>query len=193
MKRRRFVQSLLTAPAAAPLVAQQAASPAPNAAEDNPKLELSVPDAAADPASRFFSAQQYAALQKLSELLMPAQNGAPGAVDARVPEFLDFLISESPAERQQVYRNGLDGLNVQAKKRFNRAFAEVEASQAEQLLAPLREAWTYDPPAEPVAHFLWTVRTDVRMATQNSREWSAAAAATGRRAGGVGLYWLPID
>jgi len=191
MKRRRFVQSLVAAPAVPALLAQQT-TPAGNASDDNPKLDLSVADAAADPVAHFFSAQQYAALRKLSDLLMPAMNGTPGALEARVPEFLDFLIGESPGERQQVYRNGLDGLNAQAKKRFNRGFAETEAAQAEQLLGPLREAWTNDPPAEPVAHFLWTVKTDVRTATLNSREWSAAAA-TGRRAGGAGLYWLPID
>jgi hypothetical protein len=193
MKRRRFVQSLLTAPAAPVLVAQQTTPLAPNATDDNPKLDLSTPDGAADPVPHFFAIPQLAALRKLSDLLMPAMNGAPGALDARVPEFLDFLIGESAAERQQIYRTGLDGLNAQAKKRFGRAFAETEAGQAEQLLAPLREAWTGDPPADPVAHFLWAVKTDVRSATLNSREWSAAAAATGRRAGGTGLYWLPID
>jgi len=191
MKRRRFVQSLLTAPAV-PLAAQQT-TPLASAAEDNPKLDLTVPDAAAEPVPHFFTPAQFATLRKLSDVLMPATNGAPGALDARVPEFLDFLINESPAERQQVYRSGLDGLNAQAKKRFGKAFAETEASQAELLVAPLREAWTYEPPDEPVAHFLCTLKSDVRTATLNSREWGVAAAASGRRAGGAGLYWLPID
>lgn len=185
------MQSLLTAPAV-PLAAQQT-TPLASAAEDNPKLDLTVPDAAAEPVPHFFTPAQFATLRKLSDVLMPATNGAPGALDARVPEFLDFLINESPAERQQVYRSGLDGLNAQAKKRFGKAFAETEASQAELLVAPLREAWTYEPPDEPVAHFLCTLKSDVRTATLNSREWGAAAAASGRRAGGAGLYWLPID
>src|SRR5690242_2395429 len=143
MKRRRFMQALAVAPTAPALVAQQ---PAANA-DDNPKLELSVPDAAAETVLHFFNTQQFAALQKLSEILMPPAHGAPGALNAHAPEFLDFLIGDSPAERQQLYRSGLDGLNLQARKRYNRAFSELDAAQAGPLLAPLREAWTYDPPA----------------------------------------------
>ena len=132
---------MAAAPAAPALVAQQAAA-------DNPKLELSVPDVAAEAVLHFFSAQQLATLQKLSEILMPAVNRAPGGLNAHAPEFLDFLIGDSQAERQQLYRSGLDGLNLQAKKRYNRAFSELDSGQAEPLLAPLREAWTYDPPAD---------------------------------------------
>jgi len=62
------------------------------------------------------------------------------------------------------------------------------------LLAPLRAAWTYDPPADPFARFLREAKQDIRTATMNSREWvTAAASAGGRRGGGVGLYWYPLD
>jgi hypothetical protein len=91
-----------------------------------------------------------------------------------------------------LYRNGLDGLNLQAKKRFSKSFADVDAAQADMLLAPLRNPWTYDAPSDPVAAFLRALKDDVRRATMNSREWSLTAAA-GRTRGGGGLYWLPID
>ena len=120
-------------------------------------------------------------------------NGAPGALDAKAPEFLDFLLSQSPADRQQLYRIGLDGLNAQARKRFTKAFTDVDASQAAMLLAPLREPWTYDVPVDPVAAMLRVAKDDVRRATTNSREWNLASIAGRTRAGGGGLYWLPID
>jgi hypothetical protein len=145
-------------------------------------------------APKYFSATQYAALRHLSDVLMPAINETPGALDARVPEFLDWLISQSPQDRQQLYRVGLDQLNAQAKKRFNRSFAEVDASQAAELLAPLRDPWTFDPPSDPLARFLRAAKQDVRAATTNSREYAAAAGSSGRRGGGgLGLYWLPLD
>ena len=100
---------------------------------------------------------------------MPASstpNGAPGALEAEAPEFLDFLLSQSAADRQQLYRNGLDGLNSQAKKRFSKLFADVDAGQADTLLAPLRDPWTYDAPSDPVAAMLRAAKDDVRRATR---------------------------
>jgi len=196
MKRRRFIQALAATPAAPALLAQQVqpsqqAPPAPPPAEAS--LRYSLPDAAAEPVLHFFTAQQFAALRKLSDLLMPPVNGAPGALEAKAPEFLDFLLSQSPADRQQLYRSGLDGLNAQARKRFNKLFADVDAGQTDTLLAPLRDPWSYDAPADPVAAFLRAVKDDVRRATTNSREWNLAASAGRTRGGGGGLYWLPID
>jgi hypothetical protein len=197
MKRRRFFQTMVAAPAAAPRVGQQppAAPPAPPpAAAQDPKLEAATADQVADSVPHFFNPGQFAALRKLSGLLMPAMNGMPGALEARAPEFLDFLISESPADRQQVYKSGLDALNAQAAERYRKPFAELEAPQADTLLAPLRQPWTYVPPADPLAHFLVVAKADVRAATVNSREYNTAgASAGGRRMGGIGLYWYPID
>jgi hypothetical protein len=201
MKRRRFLQTIAAAPAIAlPVVpatpAQQSASPAnpaPRPVEEGAKLEYSVQDAAAEILPRFFNARQFATLQRLSDILMPPFNGAPGALDAQAAEFLDFLIGASPAERQQLYRAGLDALNAQAAKRFSKSFAEVDAEQAGELLAPLRQPWTYEPPADPLARFLRAANQDVRTATINSREYSAASSAGGRRASGVGQYWYTIE
>ena len=190
MKRRQLVQALLGAPAASALMAQQAA-PAP---DEPPKLQAASVDAVAEITPRFFSASQFAALRKVSDLLAPMINGLPGAIDAKAPEFLDFLIGESPGERQQIYTQGLDALNAQAGKRFHKSFAELDNAQAEMLLGPLREPWTFDPPADPLARFLQVAKADVRTATLNSREYSlvAGARALGRRQGG-GLYWYPLE
>lgn len=195
MKRRRFFQTLAAAPAATALLGQQQpAAPPARPASDEPKLETATADQVADAVPHFFHSQQFAALRKLSDLLMPPINGAPGALDAKAPEFLDFLIGESPADRQQLYKAGLDALNAQAATRFQKPFAELDASQADALLAPLHQPWTYVPPVDPLAHFLVVAKTDVRTATVNSREYNTAGASGGgRRMGGTGLYWYPID
>ncbi len=150
-------------------------------------------DGAAETTPRFFNTQQFAALRKLSDILMPLINGMPGAIEARAPEFLDFLIGASPADRQQLYKDGLDALNAQARKRFKKSFAEVEESQAGDLLAPLRQPWTSEPPADPLARFLQAAKQDVRTATVNSREYSLAGSSGGRRGGGLGQYWYTIE
>jgi hypothetical protein len=193
MRRRRFIQALAAAPATGLIAQQQAPTPPPAAAVDLPQLDFASPDAAAETVVHFFTASQFTALQKLGGILMPAANGGPGAVEARATEFLDFLLSESPLDRQLLYRVGLDGLNAQSRRRFIKPFAELDAAQAEELLAPLGARWTYQPPADPVARFLLAAKLDLRTATLNSVEWNAAATPGVRRAAPVGLYWYPID
>lgn len=160
-----------------------------------PQLETAAVDLAGDPVPHFFTAGQYSALRKLSDLLQPAVNGTPGALDAKVPEFLDFLISVSPADRQQLYQGGLDALNAAATAHGSKSFADLGAADAASVMAPLREPWTYEPPSDPLAHFLREAKHDVHTATANSREFNKAGAAAGggRRFGAQGLYWLPIE
>ncbi len=196
MKRRRFVQSLIAAPAVpAVLIAQDSARPVPPPiAATAPKLETAMADDAGNTVTHFFSPPQLAALRKLGDIILPSINSAPGAAEANAAEFLDFLIGQSLEERQQLYRSGLDWLNTQAEKHFKKPFANLDTPQAGTLLGPLREAWTFDPPADPFTRFLREVKQDIRTATLNSREWVTAAGATGgRRGGGIGLYWYPLD
>lgn len=193
MKRRRFIQTIAAAPAlavpASSALAQQPANPQARQASEIPRLETSVSDVAAAYTPRFFTALQFSALRKLSAILMPALGNNPGALEAEAPEFLDFLIGQSPVERQQIYRAGLDLLNAQAMKQFKKNFADVDETQANTLLAPLRIPWTYNPPTEPLSRFLREAKADVRTATMNSREWNTVG---GKRTG-VGQYWYPID
>jgi len=193
MRRRRFIQALAAAPAAPALLAQQPApAPAPEAPEAAP-LDFSIADEGADPVSKFFSARQFATLKRLCDLLMPAAPGSPGALEARVPEFMDFLIGDAPVQRQQLWLSGLDGLEYQSQTRFRKAFADTDATQADTLLAPLRQPWSFEPPNDPVARLLAAAKQDVRTATFNSFERNMAAAGGKRPRGGGGLYWLAVE
>ncbi len=122
-------------------------------------------------------------------MLVPGFNGKPGASDAGAAEFLDFLLSRSPHERQTLYRRGLDLLNDAARARFGNRFADLD--DASQLLAPLKQAWTYAGSPDELTRFLFAVKDDTLHATMSSREW--AAASTGRRGGGMGYYWYALD
>src|SRR5579872_3019486 len=107
MKRRRFIQALAATPAAPALLAQQAQQGAQPIAQQVPppaeaSLRYTVPDAAAETVLHFFTAQQFAALRRLSDILNPPMNGAPGALEAKAPELLDFLLSQSRSEERRV-------------------------------------------------------------------------------------------
>jgi hypothetical protein len=151
------------------------------------------PEEGADPVSGFFSARQFATLRRVCDILVPAAQGSPGALEGRVPEFMDFLIGQSPLDRQQLWLNGLDALEYQSQARFRKAFADADAGQADTLFAPLRQPWSYEPPDDPVARLLAAAKTEVRTAAFNSFERNLAASGGTRRRGGGGLYWLPVE
>jgi hypothetical protein len=194
MKRRRFLQTIAAAPAApAVLAAQQVVAPPGPAA---PKLLATArADVLAEPVPRFFTPAQFEALEKLSDVLVPAATGMPGAIEAEVPQFIDFLIGQSPADRKQLYRSGLDLLNAHAAKQFNKPFGALDAKQADSIVRPLMVAvpWAHDPPKDPASHFATTAHEDIRTATRNSRQWADASKKAGKRIAGPQLYWNEID
>jgi hypothetical protein len=194
MKRRQALQSLagISIAGAMPLPALPQQQPAA-AVNETPKLDTAVADAAAEGLHRFFSADQFAALERLAEVLMPAAADSPGAKEAGAAEFLDFLLSESPADRQALYRDGIDKLNAEARGHYGKPYAKLAAAEIDALLAPLHEPWTYTSAADPLAAFLQAAKLDVMHATMNSREWSIARAKGSRKAGWMGTYWYPIE
>ncbi|HEY2860694.1 MAG TPA: gluconate 2-dehydrogenase subunit 3 family protein [Terracidiphilus sp.] len=235
MKRREFVKAaavaaVTTVTTTAASLGQQTPAPATappeaptrgrggNQATPPPTSPATVADlvAAGDP--HFFNHQQFATLRRLCELMMPALNGYPSAVEAGAPEFLDFLVGATPAGRQQsyfatiagaaparqvvtgsidrrqMYVTGLERLENEAQKRFLKSFAALGPDQADVLLAPALAPWMADhPPRDSFQRFINVVHQDIRTATMNSAAWNAAATAAGERAPGVGSYWKPID
>ncbi|WP_263354391.1 gluconate 2-dehydrogenase subunit 3 family protein [Acidicapsa acidisoli] len=211
MQRRDFVKAMMaasvtaraalgqqTAAPAAPPPPPQAPGPLPwmrglMEAKPLPVGQLT-PDAVAQTDAHFFSPQQFATLRHLGEILQPPYKGYPGATEAGTPEFLDFLISASPADRQQMYQSGLDRLESEAKQHFGKSFAAIDISQADQLLRPWLRTWLSDhPPTEPYALFINIVHTDIRTATMNSQAWSDAAHRAGQQTPNIDLYWYPVD
>ncbi len=157
-----------------------------------PKLEVGMADDVASMQPGYFSAAQFAALSRLAEILVPTPEGGVGAKEARAAEFLDFLIGQSPSERQQVYLKGLDALNAQARQKHQKMFDAVSEAQAVSLMEPLRKPWTYEPSPDVLTRFLQTAKADVRTATQNSKEFNLNGGGGARRPGGVGMYWYPL-
>ncbi len=153
-----------------------------------------VPDAVAHTQTRFFSRQQFATLRQLCEVLMPPMKNAPGALDAGVPEFLDFLISVSPADRQKMYLDGLNRLDADARQKYGIPFAGVNLQQADALLRPWLRTWMTDhPPNDPYERFINLAHSDIRTATINSKPWSDSLPSEDDRRMEEGLYWYPVD
>src|ERR1700677_1678406 len=220
MRRRDFGKGVLAASAAAKTMAAQQTAPAAPAASaaqntlppatpvapgpvpwmrglmDVKPLEMGtlVADAVAQTEAHFFNEQQTKTMRRLCAMLMPPMKGRPGALDAGAPEFLDFLISVSPRDRKQMWLDGLDWLDAEAKRKSGVAFAGTTEAQADAVIRPWLRAWLTDhPPTEPNARFINLAHSDIRTATMNSEAWSEAVRAEGRGAAGVDLYWYPVD
>ncbi|HEY9137505.1 MAG TPA: gluconate 2-dehydrogenase subunit 3 family protein [Terriglobus sp.] len=159
-----------------------------------PNIPISQPDTVAVTEVRYFTAARYATLTRFADLLMPASQGYPGALQAGAPEFLDFLIGASPADRQAMYNDGLDRLNADCMKKSGVSFAKASAAQADAAIRPYLKGWINDhPPIEKHENFIALAHRDIRTATMNSIAWAQAAEAAGERTPGVGLYVHPID
>ena len=199
MKRRSVLRTLAALPAAAlpsarVLKAQQVIPPKPTPAaiEQIPVIESTVPDLTSTPIPHFFTQDQFAALRRLADIIAPAADDVPGALRAGAVEFLDFLIGESPEERQKFYREGLDELNRRSEEKFQRLFAHLDSSQADGVLALLCSEWAYKP-EDRLAVFLGSAKDDILAATENSHAWVRVMSKRVRSAGGVGMYWFPIE
>jgi hypothetical protein len=189
MRRRLLLKAVATLPAAVPFLKAQdngAQKPKPSSPDEIHHVDTANIDLAgtAD-APRFFSEAQFAALERLCDVIAPALPPMPGALAAGVPAFLDFLIGQSPADRQKLYRDGLDLLS-------RSGFPKAAASEIDAALAPLRSAWKPSG-GEGQERFLRAAKEDILQATANSREWIAAASKRNRNARGLGTYWRGVE
>lgn len=185
MDRRAVLKALAAWPAIQSTLAR-ASAPPPGSASHLPTVPG---DEVAQPRVGFFSETRFAALRGASGTIYPPFRGYPGALECGVPEFLDFLLSESPADRQSLYGDGLDALN----SRGGKPFGELDAAGRDAVLAPLREPWTYQPPADRFAHFLRELKDDVQTAAENSRPWLDIDSRRSGHPEGIGSYWRQVS
>ena len=179
----------MAAPAGA---SAQATAEAPSTTNERPNTPTVGAETFAVTVVRTFTPDQFAALTKLSSILVPTLPNTPGAHEAMAAEFLDFLIGQSPAERVTLYKQGLDRLNEEARKRTEKPFSELTAEESAPILSPLRGPWTYELPNDTFARFLVAAKEDILKATRNSREYITAVSGRRRSASGIGIYWYPI-
>ena len=86
----------------------------------------------------FFTAPEYAALSRLTDVLIPPTD-TPGAAAAGVPEYIDRVVSLN-AQHQPLARAGLAWLADRARRRFSRDYLSLEEAQHAALLQPLSDA-----------------------------------------------------
>lgn len=92
----------------------------------------------------FFTEEEMATIAVLSDIIIPKDAVSGSATDARVPDFIEFIVKEK-SEFQTPLRGGLRWLNLQSVKQFEKPFTESTPQQQLSLV----DAIAYPEKAKP--------------------------------------------
>lgn len=88
----------------------------------------------------FFNAHEWETVRILVDLILPADERSGSATDARVPEFIDYLMTDPLAddrsleERQTAMRGGLAWIDARCRSSYGRDFVDCTEAQRLDLL-----------------------------------------------------------
>jgi gluconate 2-dehydrogenase gamma chain len=87
---------------------------------------------------KFFSDHEMATIAILADIIIPADKISGSATDAKVPEFIEFIVKDMP-DHQVPMRGGLSWLDYECRRRFNNAFSACAHAQQMQVVDDI--AW----------------------------------------------------
>jgi gluconate 2-dehydrogenase gamma chain len=92
-------------------------------------------------APTFFNAHEWATVRVLVDYIIPRDERSGSATDAKVPEFIDFLMSDREASEPSkvAMRGGLAWLDNECQHRFAKSFVGATDAQRRQVLDDI--AW----------------------------------------------------
>jgi gluconate 2-dehydrogenase gamma chain len=93
---------------------------------------------------KFFTPHEWATVNVLVNLIIPKDDRSGSATDAGVPEFMDFMMDDTP-NRQTAMRGGLAWIDLECQDRFDKTFLDCAPDQRTAVLDDL--AWPQ--PAKP--------------------------------------------
>jgi gluconate 2-dehydrogenase gamma chain len=95
---------------------------------------------------RFFTAEEYAVIEQLADLIIPS-DGTPGAREAGVSEFIDFM-AWSDSTIQYRFRFGIIWLDALSRSRHGSAWTDLEPDKQAEILQGLAYPASFRPGEE---------------------------------------------
>lgn len=95
---------------------------------------------AAEYQPRYFSQAEYAMVDAVCEIILPADAESGGAHEARVAFYIDTVLLHGSRGNQEAWRKGLLRIDKAAVERFDRGFAELSPAEREQMVAAIAAA-----------------------------------------------------
>ena len=87
-------------------------------------------------AEKFFTPHEMATITVLGDIIIPKDDKSGSASDAKVPEFIEFIVKDMP-DHQLPMRGGLRWLDLQMLIRYNNPFKDCTADQQLQMVTEI--------------------------------------------------------
>lgn len=102
---------------------------------------MSRPNTAPDYTPKFFKASEWKTVRMLADYIIPRDERSGSATDAKVPEYMDFLLADKDASEASkvAMRGGLGWLDFECIERFGKNFVNATDTQRRQVLNDI--AW----------------------------------------------------
>jgi gluconate 2-dehydrogenase subunit 3-like protein len=90
---------------------------------------------------KFFTRHEWQTVRMLADYVIPRDARSGSATDARVPEFMDFLLADKDENEATriAWRGGLAWIDNESRTRFNKTFIAATDAQRRQILDDI--AW----------------------------------------------------
>ena len=108
-----------------------------------------------------FSATEFRTLERLTDLIIPVENGAPGALAAGCAAWIDMISSEND-QLKKIYKDGVAWVDGAMKTRGAASFVEATPAQQTALLDQIAYRRNQSPELNPgIEFFTWARRMTV--------------------------------
>jgi hypothetical protein len=108
-----------------------------------------------------FTAPEFRTLERLTDLIVPVENGAPGALAAGCAAWIDMISSEND-QLKKIYKGGFAWIDAAMKTRGATSFVEATPEQQTALLDQIAYRRNQSPELTPgIEFFTWVRRMTV--------------------------------
>lgn len=106
---------------------------------------------------KFFSEHELATIGVLADIIIPRDEKSGSATDAKVPDFIEFIVKDMPGHQVPV-RGGLKWLDVQCLNRFGKTFRDADEKQRIEMVEDIAYPGKVKPGMEPGVSFFSLMR-----------------------------------
>jgi len=106
---------------------------------------------------KFFDAHEMATITVLVDIIIPKDERSGSATDAKVPEFIEFIVKDEP-EHQLPMRGGLKWLDVKCLNKYGNDFKGCTPAQQTEMINAIAFSSLATPEMQPGVTFFNKVR-----------------------------------